>query len=248
MRKGKLLLVAPPLKYGSPFNPYYIPLRLAYIASMVKREGFDVRILDMNANGNDMMNSLEKFQPDVVCISCFADNYLFACNLAKISKNFGCFTVLSGLHVTFIAEEVCKENPEVDIVVRGEEEETLVEIMKAKTGYKDFKEILGITYRGESNQVYSNPERPLIQNLDALPFPARDLLPRYEYAPILASRGCFFNCTYCPFSVFWRHTLRVRSPENVVNEIESIYQKYGFTRFEFLDNLFPFSGWGEKLF
>lgn len=253
MKNPNLLLLHPPIPSQCPFHPNYIPLRLASIASTIKTGGFDVEILDMNAlkmNINEVDNFIGKLQPSVVGISFFAHNYLEACKLAEVAKKHGCLVVMTGLHATFTANILLYENPFVDVVIRGEEEQTMFEIMASFIGGGELKRIRGITYRSDNGTICANPDRELIIDLDSLPTPALDLLPieKYKAIPILASRGCAANCIYCPYSAFWRHTLRIRSPQSVLEEIKQHTQRYRKREVEFLDNLFVFSGWGDQLF
>jgi len=129
----------------------------------------------------------------------------------------------------------------VDIIVRGEGEETMVELADALEKGWSTGETLGVCFR-RNNDVVINPPRPFIQNLDLLPFPARHLLPMKSYirerfsnilgkesfkgTALISSRGCPFFCVFCAATRFYGHKWRPRSAENVVDEIEHLYLNY----------------------
>jgi len=112
-----------------------------------------------------------------------------------------------------------------------------------------------VAYKGENNKIIVNPKTKFIENLDKVPFPARDLLPlenywkkkvshgpiKEKYTPIASSRGCPLNCAYCSSIVFWQRKWRFRSPNNFVDEIEECYKKFGIIEFEIEDDVFSFN-------
>jgi radical SAM superfamily enzyme YgiQ (UPF0313 family) len=218
---------------------------------MLRDRGFDVKIMDANVlpDESEIFNFITADQPEVVVISCFAHNYSHACKISQIAKELGCLGIMSGFHATFISKRLLRENPFVDIVVRGEEEMTMVELMEALSDGNKIDHVKGITYRVSEKIIRVNADRELM-DINSVPIPALDLLPlnKYERIPVLASRGCFNKCIYCPYSAFWRYVYRVRDPQSVINEIEYVTQKFKIRRIEFLDNLFDFSTWGIKLF
>jgi radical SAM superfamily enzyme YgiQ (UPF0313 family) len=248
--KNGLLLVNPPLENFEE-DPYP-PLGLAYIAAVIEKEGFNVKIFDMPILQANIHKAREYFQqekPDVVGIGCVAANYSYAIALARLVKKLlNCIVVLGGPQVTFVAKEVLKENPEVDIVVRGEGEITMLELLRSIAESRDLSNILGITYRDYKGNIRSNPDRPLIREIDELPFPARHLLPMQNYrklnkfTSIMGGRGCIYNCIYCSSSAFWRNTIRFRKPEKIVEEIGRVHNEYGYMNFKFIDDIFVFSG------
>jgi magnesium-protoporphyrin IX monomethyl ester (oxidative) cyclase len=145
---------------------------------------------------------------------------------ALTAKQAGATTVLGGYHPTAIPDELLSHK-QVDMVVRGEGELTLRELVQRGSP----EGILGISYK-ENNKVIHNPDRPLIEDLDSLPFPARRLR-RHKYTSpiqrdrvideIHTSRGCWGRCTFCCEPYMSRSRQRFRSPENVIEEIDQIY-------------------------
>jgi len=143
-----------------------------------------------------------------------------------------------------------------DVIVRGEGEETIVDLARAISRDRDLGEVAGIIYR-KGRELYHTQYRPLIKNLDDIPFPAYDLLPPIEeYQPlnrkyvfsVLASRGCPYKCIFCSSNGLWKFQ-RQRSTENIVNEIKLLKTKYelGFIRFED-DSITINREWALRLF
>ena len=137
----------------------------------------------------------------------------------------------------------------MDVIIRGEGEKTIVELMKAlQEGPDLMDQVLGITYR-KGNCIKSNPTRPPILGLDSLPFPAFNLLPMEKYRlhppfgrrtpamPIITSRGCPYRCIFCSKSVFGKK-YRANSPSYVVDEILFLKQKFGIEEIKFYDDSF----------
>ena len=144
----------------------------------------------------------------------------------------GCSTCIGGQHVTYCAEEVLTTAPQIDFVVRGEGEQTLIELLDSiRTGSK-LTAVSGLSFRSKSGLIMRNPERRAVADLDTLPFPARDVLKRLVAAgrrPLLtmtSSRGCFGRCTFCNAQSFFRQgagkAWRGRSAQLVVDELEEL--------------------------
>jgi anaerobic magnesium-protoporphyrin IX monomethyl ester cyclase len=141
-------------------------------------------------------------------------------------------------------KEILSESSEVDIVVRGEGELTLLELMQHVSNSGNLQGIDGITFR-KNKQIIRTPNRPFIQNLDDLPRPAYEHLPLKKYRlfgkailPILTSRGCPIQCSYCVSSRMSGLRFRARSPKNVVDELEWLRDTHGADAFSFYDDAF----------
>lgn len=221
------------------------PLGLGYIAS-VTRDEHDVRILDalnLNCTDEEVANEIKRFDPDVVGITATTPAIYEAYNVAKIAKtiNPDIITIIGGAHATFMAQEVLEECPYLDIVVRGEGEETIQEILHMLEKNNDLSTIRGITYR-YNDKIIETEDRPIITDLDTIPFPAYDLLPELEsngvkYGVMMTSRGCPFKCTFCSSSLLGQKKWRGRSAENVIKEIQYLESR-GIKEIEFLDDTF----------
>ena len=224
------------------------PLGLAYLASMVRDE-YDVRIIDSNVFGyslDDVRRELKNFYPDVVGITSSTPSIYEAYKVAEAAKSVrdDCIVVLGGPHATFLPEEVLTECRSVDVVVRGEGEETFQELVNAIDRGICLKDVMGIAYRKGDKITVTKP-RPFIDDLDKIPFPSIDLLPikRYalkgiSYMPIITSRGCPFKCSFCASSRLFGGCWRGRSPKNVVEEIKLIHDKFKIKNIEFADDTF----------
>jgi len=149
-------------------------------------------------------------------------------------------TVAGGQHFTATASESLKTYPEIDVIVRGEGEQTFVELIQASSGKSSFSKIKGISFR-HRRKILHNPPRPLIGNLDDLPFPGyhfvEDVVHKYHfkmmagskfgYALIEGSRGCSHRCTFCSQWKHWGGIWRGKSPKRIADEMEFCYQNYG---------------------
>ncbi len=171
--------------------------------------------------------------------------------------------VLGGNEATANYERYLQEG--ADYVVIGETEVSLLKVLRAaieKKGSDALGSIDGIAYT-KNGKTVCNPKKSFIKNLDELPFPARHLFPLENYwkakcshgpvnkrfTPIISSRGCPFNCSYCSSSVFWGRHWTARSPENFVKEMQECVEKYGITEFEIEDdNLTLDIGRAKKIF
>jgi radical SAM superfamily enzyme YgiQ (UPF0313 family) len=223
------------------------PIGLAYLASVL-RDGHDVKILDANVLGlrpDDIGRELRKFYPDVVGITSVTPSIYHAYQVAKIAKSVreDCKVIVGGPHVTFLPDQTLKECKFIDVIVRGEGEETTKELIEALERGK-WKRVRGITFR-RGDRIVSNEPRPLIKDIDEIPIPSWDLLPmdRYRfcgqrYATMLTSRGCPFRCSFCVSSRLFGGFWRGRSPESVIEEIRLLNDKFGIRNIEFVDDTF----------
>jgi magnesium-protoporphyrin IX monomethyl ester (oxidative) cyclase len=223
----KILLVKPVGKTGLGFALALIPIGLEYIAASIEDVVEEVNILDMMQEKHHSFSYLLKlFSPDLVGISMSATEHQSGLSTALMAKQMGIVTVLGGYHPTAIPDELLSHE-QVDIVVRGEGELTMRELVQ--TGSPEG--ILGVSYK-QKNEVIHNPDRPLINDLDSLPFPARHLRRNVYTSPVIRdgaideihmSRGCWGCCTFCCEPCMSRSRQRFRSPENIIEEIKQIY-------------------------
>ena len=179
--------------------------------------------------------------PDIVGISVMTPKYGSALNVSRLVKYFdpNIPVVWGGVHPTISPDETV-ENKDVDVVVRGEGEYTFLELIE-NLGRLD--NVLGITYK-KNGRVIHNPNRPLIENLDDLPFPSRHLILKNEnyhstaFGNIFASRGYPYNCIFCASHKVWTKKVRYRTPQNVVDEIKEIKSRFTTNQFRFEDDCF----------
>jgi radical SAM superfamily enzyme YgiQ (UPF0313 family) len=234
----RTLLVNPPY----PFSEIPImPMGLAYIAAVLEQGGNEVQVLDLlvsKCSNEKIRSKVEEYEPDIVGVTSVTMNYPIASSILECCKgvNKDIITVIGGPHVTFCPEQTLNEAPWIDIVVRGEGEQTMLDIV----GGKKLEDVDGIAYR--SGGIKLTRERSLIQDLDRLPLPARHLYPLSRYhaldchCSLVTGRGCPFNCIFCVGSKMGGRKARYRDPRLVVDEIEQALD-YGFTEVNMEDDL-----------
>lgn len=177
----RIALVNPPLLPGVMWHRLTVPIGLACLAAVVEKGGYAVKIVDCSALDMDfdkMKREVASFEPDIVGITSLTATFSSALRAAHELKEScpAAFTVLGGPHATIRSVDIINENVDVDVVVRGEGEETLLELAGCVAEERKFDEVAGITFRKNGNTVQT-PDRPFIQNLDELPYPAYHLLP-----------------------------------------------------------------------
>ena len=250
--KAHVTLVNPPYPRGAPHS-IFIPLGLSYLAAVLEKNHYQVDVIDcqvLKPTREELEDEIIKRQPDMVGITSTTLTYKPALEIVKTAREArpDCLIILGGSHVTIMDEQSLREQPEADIVVRGEGEQTMLELAHhiSKSNLKDFHAVAGITFR-KNEQIVRTPNRPFIKNLDELPYPAHKYFPlkKYRlfgktYLPIITSRGCPFQCTFCLASRMCGKQFRARSPKNVVDELEWLRDTHGADAFAFYDDTFTF--------
>jgi len=248
----KILLVHPSqhTAYGdSLIKPSHPPLGLLYIASCLQKYGHKINVIDYdndNITDDKFKSFLRKNRPDAVGFTATTSSINHAVKLAGYVKQIGDIPVMiGGIHATIAPEKVIKEKC-FDFVIFGEAEQTAVELVRELCNKnKDFSNVKGIVYRKKGKAVF-NEARPVIKDLDTLPFPAIGLL-KNKYLPpdalktpaisIFTSRGCPGRCTYCCTKNIFGLKLRFRSVKNMIQEIESLLGK-GIREIHIMDDNF----------
>lgn len=238
------------------FSPLIPPASLAYIASILIKNCFDVVILDQQARKWDnsrIMQELSYIKPDVVGFSCLT----FVMDAVEdVSRKIRTFfpqikIVLGNIHPTIFHKELIEKGI-ADIVVRGEGEITMTDVCNVLRDKGDLHSIEGITFY-DGDKICVNPERQLISDLDSLPYPEWKLVSVLKYnafslrifknrgfpVPMFASRGCAFHCDFCSQNIIYKG-FRKRNFLKVVDEIEYYYNQKRYSVFGFNDANFPF--------
>jgi radical SAM superfamily enzyme YgiQ (UPF0313 family) len=181
-------------------NIWYEYLGVMYISAMLKKHGHFTDVVIAN-NSKEIIRELKKLRPDIVGFSCLTSNYKWNLTIAnEIKKELGCLVLFGGIHPTANPEII--EEPGIDVVCRGEGEYPVLELAEAVSGKVSITGIKNLWIKNKV-QIYKNELRPLVQDLDELPFPDRDLYLKYgffrhqEVLHFIAGRGCPFDCTYC---------------------------------------------------
>jgi anaerobic magnesium-protoporphyrin IX monomethyl ester cyclase len=241
-RKTEVLLIAPPLPLvSSRFlleSMNLSPLGLGYIAAVLQNEGFRVNCLNLSF-GIKELKALEHYitqtKPKIIGFSTMTETYQNGLLLARFVKkvNPDLITVFGGPHVTFLYEETLV-NDCVDIVIRREGEYTMLELAKYFVrGEGSLNDIKGIVYKS-NGKVIRTGARPMIQDLDALPYPVRDFLDFEDHMNtdlkrarqmVIASRGCPGRCKFCAASALSGGRYRMRSVDNIAGELIDLKQK-----------------------
>jgi anaerobic magnesium-protoporphyrin IX monomethyl ester cyclase len=230
------------------------PLGIVNLAAYLRRHdpSLEIEVLDCQAEGIEwraVEKRIEASRPDIVAPSSLATcNAFKALRIAGVAKKVSSdiTTIVGGQHYTALAQQTLESYPEIDLVVRGEGEQTLAEVVDSLSGKVNIPEVKGISFRNKGT-VISTPDRPLIDNLDDLPFPGYDFVEKYmkryhfsmmsgskkPFALIEASRGCVHDCSFCSQCTFWQWKWRPKSPKRIADEFEYCYSKFG-TRFLWL--------------
>jgi radical SAM superfamily enzyme YgiQ (UPF0313 family) len=217
------------------------------VAAACEAAGARVKILDYIVSRytpEKLAAELEEFGADVVGSTAVTMNFPDAARIIRDAKRIkpSLVTMMGGPHVSFDIENVFRDYPELDLIVVGEGEQTLAELVPLLDQPGKWDGINGIAFRKEG-AVCVTPPRPLNENLDTLPRPARHLLPISRYlalgfpVSLITSRGCPNKCIFCLGRKMVGFRARFRDPKLVVDEIEEILS-YGFTRINVADDLF----------
>jgi len=209
-------------------------------------------VLEKTFDAKELEEQIESFQPDIVAPSglgtCNAYSVLRTAELAK-KVSPSTTTIVGGQHFTALAEESLEGYPDINVVVRGEGEQTLVETAGTLQSHESLSNVRGISFRHDGKIIHT-PNRPLISDLDALPFPGYHFLGEHmkeyyftlmtgkdtPFAIVEGSRGCLHNCSYCSQWRFWKRSHRMKSPKRIVDEIERLHTEYGTSFFWLADD------------
>ena len=240
----RVALIAPPYPLSEFPSP---PLGICYVAAACEKAGAQVQLFDFIISEycpEKLKQMLDEFQPDVVGTSSVTMNFKKAVEILKQVKRFHphVITMMGGPHVSFDYDDVLRNNQEIDIIVIGEAEKSLLDLIPRIQNRDTWQNIPGIAFC-ENDCVLVTKARSLIQNLDDLPLPARHLLniPKYHTLgfpiSIITSRGCPNQCIFCQGRRMVGQKVRYRSMEKVVDEIE-ILMEMGFDLINIADDLF----------
>ncbi|HKZ39331.1 MAG TPA: radical SAM protein, partial [Candidatus Hodarchaeales archaeon] len=243
-------LVNPPYPTRAHVHPSFIPIGLGYLAAVLEKNQYEVDVIDcqvLKLSYEGFKEEISKSKPNVVGITSATLTYKSALKIAKIIKEVvpDCLIILGGCHATFWDNEALQECPEIDIIVRKEGENTLLELIGRIEAGNSYHDVLGTTCR-KNGEIIKNPDRPYLEDLDSLPFPAHHLWPierirkegRLAAFPVTTSRGCVFWCDFCTTVRMAGRKYRKRSTKNVVDELEYLHKTYGAEEFTFYDDVF----------
>lgn len=268
----RLLLIFPPSTSLASWEPMVsTPMGIAYLAAACREAGYEVTCLDalveaayqetpvseaISRNGltyDQIMARIRDARPDVVGLSCIFSNQWPA--VRELSRRIKAqwpdlIVVTGGAHPTFLSERCLRDAP-VDFIIKGEAEESFIELLARLKQERPFADLDGLAWR-EGDAVRVNPKTNFISDLDRLPFPAHDLLDPEKYfrlalpmgytflsprnLPVVTSRGCPCQCTFCSSTQLWGRRYRTRSPENVLAELDWLRDRFKIEEIKFQDD------------
>jgi radical SAM superfamily enzyme YgiQ (UPF0313 family) len=237
------------------------PVGILSLAAVLEAKGLQPEVVDLNRVYYDWLQQSKRSSAEADFCSFAGDHFA-----GRDFDFFGFSTVCSSYPVTLrIAAEVKRAHPQstvvlggpqasvvdvstlraypsIDLVVRGEAEQTLPDLVDALAGNRPLAAIPGITFRrNEDGEIVRNPAAPLVADLDALPFPAFHLFPDVRHCrhfPLELGRGCPFSCTFCSTNDFFRRNFRLKSPAQMVADMRRVKQTYGINSFELVHDMF----------
>lgn len=271
--KIDVLLIDPPWYRFFGQQSSIKPLGICSLAAVLEKHGFNVlaynadmqagaqvidafnttknyqryllRISDYNDPvWQDIKNTILRYHPQFIGISVLTAKYKPALKLARLIRTIDprIKIIAGGVYATLCPEEML-DTGEFDVIVRGEGEYTLVDVLNALKKKTHLSDIKGISYE-LNGKIIHNPQRELIEDLDELPWPANHLilnknrmLPT-DFGYLMATRGCPYGCIFCASHKIWGHKVRFRSPQNIVDEIKMLKENYAPVYFFFQDDSF----------
>lgn len=222
---------------------FYYPMWLCYSAGVLEDNGHDVILIDAPADDSDnmgIMPRIKEFSPELIVVDTSTPTIYNDIDVAVSLKKIipSSFVVLVGPHVSALPEESLRIDENIDAVARREYDYTIRDLAYALENHKDLNSVLGLSFRADGKIIH-NPDRPLPENLDEIPFVARaykrhlDIRDyfyghsRYPIVTIVMGRGCPYRCVYCVYpQTFGGKKYRYRSARNVVDEMEFIIREF----------------------
>ncbi len=256
----KVLLINPGMdfsKFGS-FKRYMQPMPpigLAYLAAVLKKEGVELKVIDDFADRigiKGVVAALKEYSAGIVAVSCLTPSAPYVLQMASALRvhNPAIKIILGNVHASIFYESILEQGL-VDVIVHGEGELALPEVVRALEHKKELSSIRGISFLSEGKAVKTQEREP-IKEIDSLPYPAWEYFPvkKYGFLPfmdiakpalsVLSSRGCVYKCSYCSL-LYMNNHYRARDPVKVIDEIEYLVDRFGVRQVGFVDPIFPLS-------
>lgn len=246
----KNLFIYPNVNYGTPYA-FEFHFGVATISALLKSHNHEVlgMVYGNQTNIDELLKKIEHFKPDIVSFSITTPQFPIAKEIMeKVKSNFNTLIIVAGgIHPTLCPEEVIKEDA-IDIICIGEGEYPMLELAESLERGKDYTHIKNL-YIKRGSTVIRNSPRPLISDLDSLPFPDRRIFNTEKSISrfMMVSRGCPYSCAYCcnhALREIYRGSgeyVRFRSTNNVIAEIKQLMKEYNITNLYFHDDILPLS-------
>jgi len=257
----KVALIRPPKIMGAlERSMVQHPINLLSLAAVARAAGFVPEVWDLEVEPNSeaaIRRRAQAARPDLVGITGMTCNVRTAHRISGWIKEElpGVFTVIGGPHASALPERTLEEFPRFDAAVRGEGEETLVEICQRLSAGQSLRGVRGVAWRKSASEIVLEEARPLLEDLDHLPFPARDLIDHSLYrgastpgldatlhrgTMLFTSRGCPDNCVFCAAKVTFGRTVRARNAEHVLAEVDECIARWGYRHYTVEDDTFTY--------
>lgn len=248
----KVVLVYPPMVFGKKRNFGFPPLGALYIATFLQNKKIDVKVIDSFINGytlKQLKQIILEEKPDIVGFSAMTCQVNATLDIVESLRrdNHSLRIVVGGSHVSSTKEELFQFTKNIDFLIYGEGENSFYRLVNALEKKEPFEGIEGLIYKSDTITIINNPPQP-ISDLDELTFPDFRLLNVHDYdsyyaqslplATLIASRGCPFSCNFCDAYATHGKVLRLRSPKNIVDEIEYNYKEHYIKQVMIKDSTF----------
>lgn len=268
----RIMFIFPPSTSLASWEPMVPPpMGILYLAAVTREAGYEVKVLDcvveapyretfindtVSRNGltyDQILARIEEYDPDAVGLSCvFSNQWPAVKEIARRVKQSqpDRLVLAGGAHPSFLGERCMRDAP-IDFILRGESEDTLLELLDRLKKGQSLGDIDGLVRR-DGDKVLDNPKRSFIEDLDRLPFPAHDLVRPERYynvalpmgysirsprtLPVVTSRGCPCRCTFCSSTSLWGNRYRTRSAENVLAELDWLVDRFKVEDIKFQDD------------
>ena len=226
---------------------YYEPNGIMSLSAILKQNGHECDLVDLSLS-KDYVQEIKVFNPDIIAYSVYTGRHSFYLQLNReLKRKFSFLAVFGGPHATFFPEMIEEEG--VDVLCRGEGEHAMVELANALSKGTDYSTIKNLWVKS-AGKIQRNEVRPLIEDLDSLPFIDREIGQKYAHYRklrrriVLTGRGCPYDCTYCFNHIYGElykgkgKRIRRRSVENVLAEVKKVSAEFAPYRFVFIDDIF----------
>ena len=232
------------MQRSGTWTAIWAPYSLCLAAAILEEQGIECKISDCvveEMDFNKLKKSIKEFKPNAIIINTSTPSIKNDLSTATIAKNIdkSILTITLGIHPSEKTQECFDYEKNLDLIIKGEPEETFKELFKKISNTKSYSKVKGISYR-KNNKIINNLQRPLMENLDWLPFPAWHLINLKYYTlpfvdkPFLllgTARGCPHKCTFCYAKSYYGRGFRPRSSKKIVDEIEYVKNKFGVEEF-----------------
>ena len=250
----RILLLEAPYSYGHAQSVVgsYFPLGIGYIAAYLIQNGYEVEIFQPEESDfiEELLGKIEEDSYDVVGFSVMTPSFPSAVRICDRIKllNPNIITVMGGHHVSAVRGEVLSQALAVDFVIYGEGELALLALLEQLNSYNSFSSVDGLIWRDTDGTIIENDAQKFVKDIDKFPFPKRDLVDIGKFRPhsyidfgkksatMITSRGCPFRCMYCSSFITMGSAYRMRSVENVMEEIRELVDVYGVDHVVFEDD------------